>query len=414
VAPLQVRDHALVVGVVGALAAVAVLELDPHPVDALAVEHRLALLRRQRAEGGVHVDAHLLGHRHHQPLEVALVAAGPGGDRPVLQAEVGVGHDQLGVDLEAGAQPVAHLAGPVGRVEREVAGRQLLEAAVAVGAGEVLRERQRLRAAVVLVLAAAVALLAAGHPVGAVAVPGHDLHLGHAVGQLERRLQRVGQPALDAVSPHEAVDDHLDGVLLVAGQLDPFGRLPHLAVDPGAGEALGREVGQQGLIGALAAAHHRSQHLEPGAVGQLHDAVDDLLRGLPGDLGATLRAVGHADAGEQQAQVVVDLGDGADGGARVAGRALLVDGDGRREPLDEVDVGLVHLAQELAGIGRQRLDVPALALGVDGVERQRRLARAREPGEHDQLLPRQLEADVAQVVLSGTPDDQRVSHGAPG
>ena len=80
------------------------------------------------------------------------------------------------------------------------------------------------------------------------------------------------------------------------------------------------------------------------------------------------RAVRHADAGEQQAQVVPDLGDGADGRAGVAGGRLLVDRDGRRQALDEVDVGLVHLAQELAGVRRQRLDVPALALGATKVD----------------------------------------------
>jgi hypothetical protein len=51
-------------------------------------------------------------------------------------------------------------------------------------------------------------------------------------------------------------------------------------------------------------------------------------------------------------------------------RRLLVDRDRRRQALDEVDVGLVHLAEELAGVGRQRLDVAALALGVDRVERE--------------------------------------------
>jgi hypothetical protein len=52
--------------------------------------------------------------------------------------------------------------------------------------------------------------------------------------------------------------------------------------------------------------------------------------------------------------------------------ALLVDGDRGREALDEVDVGLVHLPQELAGVGGERLDVAALPLGVDGVEGERR------------------------------------------
>ena len=45
-----------------------------------------------------------------------------------------------------------------------------------------------------------------------------ELDLGHAVGQLERRLQRVGEPAGDALAQHEAVDDDLDLVLLVAGE----------------------------------------------------------------------------------------------------------------------------------------------------------------------------------------------------
>ena len=107
--------------------------------------------------------------------------------------------------------------------------------------------------------------------------------------------------------------------------------------------------------------------------------------------GAVVRAVRHADAGVEQAEVVVDLGDRADRRPRVARRGLLVDRDGRRQALDEVDVGLVHLAEELAGVRRQRLDVAALPLGVDRVEGERGLARARQPGEDDQLVARQLD-----------------------
>ena len=120
--------------------------------------------------------------------------------------------------------------------------------------------------------------------------------------------------------------------------------------------------------------------------------------------GAVVRAVLDADAGVQQAQVVVDLGDRADGRAGVAAGRLLVDRDRRRQALDDVDVGLVHLPEELAGVRRQRLDVAALALGVDRVEGQARLARAGQPGEHDQLVARQLDVDVLEVVLAGAAD----------
>jgi hypothetical protein len=83
---------------------------------------------------------------------------------------------------------------------------------------------------------------------------------------------------------------------------------------------------------------------------------------------ATDRTVRPANARPEQAHIVVNLGDGSHGGAGILARGLLVDGDGRGEPLDEVDVRLVHLAQELAGVSGKRLDVSALALSKNGVE----------------------------------------------
>src|SRR3712207_136609 len=119
----------------------------------------------------------------------------------------------------------------------------------------------------------------------------------------------------------------------------------------------------------------------------------------------------RADARPEQAQVVVDLRDRADRRARVARRRLLVDGDRRRQALDRVDVGLVHLLEELAGVGRERLDVAPLALRVDRVERQRRLARAAQAGDHHQRVARQLDRDVLEVVLAGAGDDDGLSTG---
>ena len=79
-----------------------------------------------------------------------------------------------------------------------------------------------------------------------------------------------------------------------------------------------------------------------------------------------------------------------------------------RQPLDEVDVGLVHLPEELPRVGRQRLDVAPLALGEDRVEGQRGLARPGEAGEDDEAVAGQLDADVLEVVLAGAADDEVV------
>ncbi len=58
---------------------------------------------------------------------------------------------------------------------------------------------------------------------------------------------------------------------------------------------------------------------------------------------------------------------------------FLVNGDGGGEALDVIHIGLVHLADELARVGRERLDVAALALGEDGIEGQRGFARPESP-----------------------------------
>ena len=69
-------------------------------------------------------------------------------------------------------------------------------------------------------------------------------------------------------------------------------------------------------------------------------------------------------------------------------------------PSIDVDVRLAHQLQELPGIGRQRLDVAPLALGVDRVERQRGLAGAGQSGDHSQLVARDVDIHVLQIMLA--------------
>ena len=105
------------------------------------------------------------------------------------------------------------------------------------------------------------------------------------------------------------------------------------------------------------------------------------------DRSPTSTAEGAAHAREQQAHVVVHLGDGADGGPRVADAVLLADRNRRRDAVDAVDVRLLHPLEELPGVGRQRLDVAPLPFGVDRVEGQRRLARPAHAGQRRPACP---------------------------
>ena len=163
-------------------------------------------------------------------------------------------------------------------------------------------------------------------------------------------------------------------MLFILLQLDFFGQIVQIAVHPHADIARLASVVQHLDVFALALAHDRRQNLHFGALGQAHQLVNNLVNGLLVNLLAALRAVRRADTRPQQTQVIVNLGNRAHRRARVLGCCLLVNGDRRRQAIDVVHIWFLHLAQKLSRVGRQRLDIAALALRIDGIERERGLS----------------------------------------
>ena len=200
-------------------------------------------------------------------------AAHHGAMAPVVDREVGVGDDELGVDLERVPRPSQCSHAPYGELNEKLRGASSSKLVPHCGQARCwLKVRISARSGAVVVARRR----------------GHDLDLGHALGELQRGLERVGEAALDALAAHEAVDDDLDRVLLVAGQLASprrgADRARTLAVDRGPG----RSPGRRGRRAACRTSPLRprttgAQHLEAGALGQLQHPVDDLLRGLAGE-----------------------------------------------------------------------------------------------------------------------------------
>ena len=299
---------------------------------------------------------------------------------------------------------MAALAGAVRRVEREDPGLELRDRRAAVEAGEPLGEREAL-GYVGRQLAGGLrahrdraALRGVGARLDHVDLDDAAASAAAASTDSERRRRRSCFITRRSTTTETSCMYFLSSSISSSSRRD-------LAVYADAAVALEAELLEELLELALAAAHDRRADDEAGPLRQRHHAVGDLLDRLALDRLAALGAVRAPDPRPEQAQVVVDLGDGADRRARVARGRLLVDRDGRRQALDRVDVGLLHQPQELARVGRERLDVAPLPLRVDGVEGEARLARAREPGHHDQRVARQLEVDALQVVLAGTGDD---------
>src|SRR6266849_3500328 len=231
-----------------------------------------------------------------------------------------------------------------------------------------------------------------------------ELHHRNAVGKLERLLETFSKPLGDVRAHHNAVHHHVDVVVEFLVERRRGRDLVEGAVDLDSLIALFEVFGEFLAVFALAAAHHRGEEIEPRSFRQRQHAVNHLRDGLALDRQAGGGRISDADARPQQAHVVVDLRDGADRGARVFRGGLLLDGDRRRQPVDLVDVRLLHHLQELARIGRKAFHVAPLAFRIDGVEGERGLAGARQPGEYHEPVARDLKIDVLEIVLAGAAD----------
>ena len=312
---------------------------------------------------------------HPRDAVAAHVVPARGADRAVEQGNALVRDDQIGVYFKLRAEARAGRARAEGIVEREHTRRQLLDGNAAVLAGVILREED-------------------------VAVIGQDVGKNDTARERRGGLARVRQAVDHVGAEDEAVDDDLDIVLFVLLEGDFLTQVVHIPVGADADVArLARVLKDLGVL-ALFAADDRRHDLHARALAQRHELVDDLVDGLLADLLAAVRTVRRADARPEQAQIVVHLRHRADGGAGVLRGGLLVDGNGGGKTLDIVDVWLFLLSEEHTGIGRQTLDVAALALGIDGVEREGRFAAAGQSRDDGQRVAGDLNVDVLEVILS--------------
>ncbi len=212
-------------------------------------------------------------------------------------------------------------------------------------------------------------------------------------GRISRHLQTV----------------HHDQQFLRGGEVVGLGQLIEVlqgAVLHDAHEALGAEALHHLGVCHLVAQAQGERDREARAGVEREQAIGDGLDAVGLQFAAADGAVRVPRARPQEAQEVIDLGGGADGGTRGARRVLLFDGDGGGEAVNEIDVGLLHALQELARVRRERLDVTPLPLGVDRVEGERALARPGRPGDDRDRAPGDVDADPLEVVLARAADDQ--------
>ena len=159
-------------------------------------------------------------------------------------------------------------------------------------------------------------------------------------------------------------------MVLIAVHLHALGNLHHFAIHAYGQVALFAHALKEFAIVALTVSHHRSQEQYfPSRIVTLNH-FQHVLLGIFHHRFASHIAVGLAGACIEQSQVVVNLGSRTHRRARILVGSLLFDTDHRRQTRNLVNIGSFHAPQEVAGIGRERLDIASLTFGEDGVEGQ--------------------------------------------
>jgi hypothetical protein len=266
-------------------------------------------------------------------------------DRPQQRDELGEG--QL-VDLGDGVA----LEGHPERLRPQ-------PAAVAVGAGSVLDEPQRpLAHPLALGVGEDVHHVLAGAPERAVVAVVDAV----ALGLDEDRRLLVGEEQPVAVLLPQPAPRPVDVDAEPGDDAAQVGPLP--GSGPRGDRALAdaqRRVGDEQLLGDVV---HDPQPVAAGA-----GAGGGVRRER---LGREVVGAGGVVAGSrvEHPHQVGERGDGADRGARRRGPAALLQCDRRRQPGDLLHVRGTDLLQQPAGVGRHRLEVATLRLGVQRAEGQ--------------------------------------------
>ena len=381
-APLA--DHGLLVmlheeagaGLVGLLAEP--LEEGKDPAESgRSLEKDLLVRFGERSERSIEGNPVTLRQGLELGHEVRAPGVGPGVQRPLQKRLPGIGDDAPQREGQDVAEAVTFGAGAVGAIEGEELGQGLRELAAASLAGPpvVVAERLTLRL----------------------------LHEDASVPFAPRDLEALAQPHPVLGGGRDPV--HVDLDLRPRSprhrlvQTGPGGVGPGLGTRPHepARERAGPQV--LGLFARIDRQREPDGHLARAA---REDCLEDRVHAVPRDLGSALAADRLPHAGEQEPQMVGDLGDGADGGAPCLRGGTLPDGERGGEAFDRVVIGTRQPFQELLGVGGDALDVATLSFGVDGVEGEGGFPRAADARDHGQGRAGEFHVDVLEVVLAGT------------
>ena len=296
-----------------------------------------------------------------------------------------VRNHQIGVRNQTEAQTCTGRAGTGRIVEREHPGLQLRQTDTTVLAGVVLGKAQFLFC-------------------------GRQFDDDQSAGMGAGGFNGICQSAAQTFLQHQTVHHQLNIVFFIFLQFDLFRQIVQDAVHSHTGKAALAGILKNFDMFTLLGPHHRRQHNKAGSLTQGFHTVHDLINGLTGNLSAALGAMGCAHPRPQKAQIVIDFRHRTHRRAGILGGGLLVNGNSGRQTFNGIHIGLIHLSQELAGVGGQTFHIAALSFRVNRIKCEAGLAGTGKSRKHNQFISGNGQIDIFQIVLSGTPNHNFIIH----
>ncbi len=222
-----------------------------------------------------------------------------------------------------------------------------------------------------------------------------DLQAGIDEGR-KGAIGPAGQAAEDDL--HVVLPETVESQALAGGVEAPVG--PHLFVTVSGGPF--GDVGMKTLT--VLDDRCEKQQIAAGPDFGLESAAE-LIAGLGFDGDLAFGAELDAGSGEEEAEEMLDFGDGGDGAFAAAAGVALFDADRGGDAGDAVDVGSGELVDELTRVGAHGVEEAALAFGEEEIERERAFARTADAGDDDDAAARDAEREVLEIMLAGALDD---------
>ena len=198
-------------------------------------------------------------------------------------------------------------------------------------------------------------------------------------------------------------------MVAVAVNPHPLHHFLNLAVHSHVKVAFAADRLEEFLVMSLSVLHLGRKQIDFVALVVLQQEIQDLLFGIFYHFLSRDVREGLARPCKEQTQEVINLRGGAHGASGVLVGGFLFNADYGAEAGNLVHIRTLQVAQEVAGIGAERLNVATLSLGIDGVKSQGRLSASAQSGYDGEAVAGNFHIDVLEVMNPGAQNNDLIA-----